>query len=221
MINVNLKKRILTSIVLILLLVLMYCYFYILLLSLIVISLISWIEFYGLIIKIFKKDNLKNKIYAFIYKLISLIYLFILVFFILNISTYSPELKIFIIYPILVSILSDIGGLIIGKTFKGKKLTKISPKKTISGVIGSFAFSLFLIPFFIKVIVEHNFLSLLIITLIISLVSQLGDLLISFLKRKAKVKDTSDLLPGHGGVLDRIDGIILAIPFGFFLFNYF
>ncbi len=221
MISSNLKKRILTSIILILLLVFMYCYFYILLISLIIISLISWLEFNGLIIKIFKKNNLNNKIYTFSFKLISLIYLFILAFLILNILTYSPELKIFIIYPILVSILSDIGGLIIGKIFKGKKLTKISPKKTISGAIGAFAFSLFLIPFFIKVIVEHNFLSLLIVTLIISLVSQLGDLFISFLKRKAKVKDTSDLLPGHGGVLDRIDGIIFAIPFGFFLFNYF
>jgi phosphatidate cytidylyltransferase len=118
----------------------------------------------------------------------------------------------------LVAILSDIGGLVFGRIFKGKKLTKISPNKTISGSIGSFIFSILLIPFFFKGQIEHNILNMLIITIIISLTSQLGDLFISFLKRKAQVKDTSDLLPGHGGVLDRIDGIIFAIPLGIYLF---
>ena len=114
--------------------------------------------------------------------------------------------------------LSDIGGLVCGKIFKGKKLTKISPNKTISGSIGSFMFSILLIPFFHKVQIDQTLVNLFIITIIISLTSQLGDLFISLLKRKAKVKDTSDLLPGHGGVLDRIDGIIFAIPLGIFLF---
>jgi len=75
-----------------------------------------------------------------------------------------------------------------------------------------------LIPFFYGQLIGINLVSLLIITVIISLISQLGDLFISFLKRKAKVKDTSDILPGHGGILDRIDGIIFAIPFGIYLF---
>jgi phosphatidate cytidylyltransferase len=114
--------------------------------------------------------------------------------------------------------MSDIGGLIFGKIFKGKKLTKISPNKTISGSIGSFIFSAMLIPFFYKFQIDHALLSILVITIIISATSQLGDLFISLLKRKAKVKDTSDLLPGHGGVLDRIDGIIFAIPLGIYLF---
>ena len=105
-----------------------------------------------------------------------------------------------------------------GKYLKVKKLTKISPNKTISGSIGSFIFSISLIPFFFKGQVEHGILNILLITIIISLTSQLGDLFISFLKRKAKVKDTSDLLPGHGGVLDRVDGIIFAIPLGIYLF---
>jgi phosphatidate cytidylyltransferase len=114
--------------------------------------------------------------------------------------------------------MSDIGGIVFGKFFKGKKLTKISPNKTISGSIGSFVFSISLIPFFYKSQIDQNFINILLITIIISLTTQLGDLFISLLKRKAKVKDTSDLLPGHGGVLDRIDGIIFAIPLGIYLF---
>tara|TARA_B110000881_G_C18318990_1_gene385787 strand:- start:223 stop:573 length:351 start_codon:yes stop_codon:yes gene_type:complete len=115
--------------------------------------------------------------------------------------------------------MSDIGGLVIGKIFKGKKLSKISPNKTISGSFGSFIFSLFLIPFFLEPFSTYNISIVILFTLIISLASQLGDLLISLLKRKAKVKDTSDLLPGHGGVLDRIDGIIFAIPVGLLIFS--
>jgi len=130
------------------------------------------------------------------------------------------HLKIYLFYSILVSIASDIGGLIIGKIFKGRKLTKISPKKTISGAIGSFIFSLILVPLFIKSMPDYEIITLLFITIFISLISQIGDLFISLLKRKAKVKDTSDLLPGHGGVLDRIDGMIFAIPAGLLLFNF-
>ena len=130
-------------------------------------------------------------------------------------------LKIYILYSVLVAIFSDVGGLIIGKTFKGKKLTKISPNKTISGSVGSFFFSLLLIPLFMGQLTSFNFLILILITLLISLISQLGDLFISFLKRKAKVKNTSDILPGHGGFLDRVDGIIFAIPLGIMLLNTF
>ena len=119
----------------------------------------------------------------------------------------------------MISIASDIGGLVIGKTFKGKKLTKISPKKTISGSIGSFIFSFILIPFFISYFNYHSILSIFLITFLISFTSQIGDLFISYLKRKAKVKDTSDLLPGHGGFLDRIDGIIFSVPIGLLLFK--
>jgi len=214
----NIKKRILTSILLIALLLGMFFYSYIMIISLIIIAIISWIEFYALISKILKKNILKDKFFRFFYKALSLIYLSGLVYLIFAIESEYSNLKIYLLYSVIVAILSDIGGLVCGKIFKGKKLTKISPNKTISGSIGSFMFSTLLIPFFYKGQIDQTLVNLFIITIIISLTSQLGDLFISLLKRKAKVKDTSDLLPGHGGVLDRIDGIIFAIPLGIFLF---
>ena len=214
----NIKKRILTSIFLISLLIGMFFYSYIMIVSLIIIAIISWIEFYALISKITKKNLLKDKFFRFFYKTLSLFYLSGLVYLILAIESEYFNLKIYLLYSVLVAIMSDIGGLVFGKIFKGKKLTRISPNKTISGSIGSFIFSLFLIPFFYKGQIDQNLLSIFLITICISLTSQLGDLFISLLKRKAQVKDTSDLLPGHGGVLDRIDGIIFAIPLGIYLF---
>ena len=216
--NSNIKKRILTSILLIALLIGMIFYSYIMIISLIIIAIISWIEFYALISKILKKNILKDKFFRFFYKALSLIYLSGLVYLIFAIESEYSNLKIYLLYSVIVAILSDIGGLVCGKIFKGKKLTKISPNKTISGSIGSFMFSTLLIPFFYKGQIDQTLVNFFIITIIISLTSQLGDLFISLLKRKAKVKDTSDLLPGHGGVLDRIDGIIFAIPLGIFLF---
>ena len=215
--NSNIKKRILTSILLIALLIGMFFYSYIMIISLIIIAIISWIEFYALISKILKKNILKDKFFRFFYKALSLIYLSGLVYLIFTIESENSNLKIYLFYSVLVAIMSDIGGLVCGKIFKGKKLTKISPNKTISGSIGSFIFSTLLIPFFYKGQIDQTLVNLFLITIIISLISQLGDLFISLLKRKAKVKDTSDLLPGHGGVLDRIDGIIFAIPLGIFL----
>ena len=214
----NFKKRVVTSIFLISLLIGMFFYTYIMIISLIIIALISWIEFYALISKIIKKNRMKEKFFRFFYKTLSLFYLSGLVYLILAIESNYINLKVYLLFSVLVAIMSDIGGLIFGKIFKGKKLTKISPNKTISGSIGSFIFSISLIPFFYKDPIIQNLSSMFLITILISLISQLGDLFISFLKRKAKVKDTSDLLPGHGGFLDRIDGIIFAIPFGLCLF---
>ena len=213
----EIKKRIITSIFLFTLLASMYLYLYILMISLIIISTIVWIEFYGLITKIFSKNNLKNKLLKFIYKSISLIYLSILSFLIIFIFTNNENYKIIIIYSLFISVASDIGGLVVGKTFKGKKLIKISPKKTISGSVGSFIFSILLVPFFGNLFENYLLIEIFLFTLLISFISQVGDIFISYLKRKAKVKDTSDILPGHGGFLDRIDGIISSIPFGIFL----
>ena len=217
----ELKKRIFTSVFLILLLATMYFYSFVMIIALIFIAIIVWIEFYALISKILPSKNLKDKLLRFLYKTISLLYLSLLVYFIFAIESYYPNLKLYFLYSILVAILSDIGGLVLGKTFKGKKLTKISPNKTYSGSIGSFIFSLLLTPFFYKELIVYSFSTLILITVLISLTSQLGDLFISFLKRKAKVKDTSDILPGHGGFLDRLDGMIFAIPVGILLFTIF
>ena len=217
----ELIKRIITSVFLITLLILMYFYSFILIIGLIVIASITWIEFYALISKIFFEENFKNKSLRFLSKLISLIYLSFLVYIVIIISTKNLDFKMQIFYSILISISSDVGGLILGKIIKGKKLTKISPNKTISGSVGSFLFSITLIPFFFNHFDNYQIFTLFIITILISFISQVGDLSISFLKRKAKVKDTSDILPGHGGFLDRIDGIIFAIPFGLLLFYIF
>ena len=188
--------------------------------SLIVIAMIVWVEFYALISKILIQESIKDKFLRFFYKTVSLLYLSILVYFLFSIESDYLDLKIYLMYSVLVAILSDIGGLVFGKIFKGKKLTKISPNKTISGSFGSFIFALFLIPLFHSKLLEYNFLILSLITILISFTSQLGDLFISYLKRKAKVKNTSDILPGHGGFLDRVDGIIFAIPIGILLFNF-
>ncbi len=217
--SLELKKRIITSAFLLSLLFLMFSYSFVLIISTIIIGLISWIEFYALVSKIIKNNNNKSQILRFFYKSFSLLYLSALVFLIISVKLINLNLYFVLLYSLLIAIMSDIGGLIVGKIFKGKKLSKISPNKTISGSLGSFIFSLFLIPFFLKYFINYNILTIILFTIVISLASQLGDLLISLLKRKAKVKDTSDLLPGHGGVLDRIDSIIFAIPVGLLIFS--
>jgi phosphatidate cytidylyltransferase len=215
----ELKKRILTSILLLSLLSAMYFYSFIMIGSLLIMAIIVWIEFYAMVSKIIKKNKFKDRLSRFMLKSGSLLYLSLFVYFVFLIESHLTDLKIYLLYSVLIAILSDIGGLIFGKTFKGKKLTKISPNKTISGSIGSFVLSIFLIPIFYNNLIIYDFLTFLMLTIAISLTSQLGDLFISYLKRKANVKDTSDLLPGHGGLLDRVDGIIFAAPLGVFLLN--
>jgi len=218
--NTELKKRIITSICLLSLLTTMYFYSFIMIGALLIIAVIIWIEFYALISKIVRGNKFQDIFFRFIFKLTSLLYLSIFVGFIFFIESHYIDLKIYLLYSVLVAILSDIGGLVFGKTFKGKKLTKISPNKTVSGSIGSIVLSMVLIPIFYNELIIYDLFTLIILTIVISLISQIGDLLISFLKRKAKVKDTSDLLPGHGGLLDRVDGIIFAVPLGILLLNF-
>jgi phosphatidate cytidylyltransferase len=217
----NLKTRLLTSIFLIFLLYISFNYSYILIISLILISLISWIEFKALITKIFFKKNFQSRFLKITIDGASLLYFTMfssIVFYGISQDSY----KLITLFLILICICSDIGGLLFGKIFKGKKLTKISPNKTISGSIGSFVLSLFLIPIFYILSQDkfNNFVDMIILTILVSCICQVGDLFISFLKRKAKVKDTGDLLPGHGGILDRIDGMLFAVPIGMMIWNF-
>ena len=134
----------------------------------------------------------------------------------IRISQNSYEEFIIILF---ICIFTDIGGYAFGKTFKGPKLTSYSPKKTISGLVGSYLLSLLLIPFFFYFnLYEKNFiLSKIMFVILISTVSQLGDIIISYFKRKSNLKDTGKIIPGHGGLLDRIDGMIFAFPFAYLI----
>tara|TARA_Y100000741_G_scaffold336643_1_gene295389 strand:- start:2785 stop:3438 length:654 start_codon:yes stop_codon:yes gene_type:complete len=123
---------------------------------------------------------------------------------------------------LLICISTDIGGYVFGNIFKGPKLTKISPKKTYSGMIGGYVLSIISI----YIIFNYTYLFLdktkftidiFIFILVISSISQIGDLVISYFKRLSKVKDTGKIIPGHGGLLDRIDGMIFAYPFAYLI----
>ena len=217
----DLSKRLITSIFLIFLLGLSFNYSYILIISLILVSFISWIEFQGLIARIFRQKNFKINFFKILTNGLSLIYLTIFSAIIFS-GISQDNFKMSMLYLFSICICSDVGGLLFGKIFKGKKLTKISPNKTISGSIGSFLLSLCLVPIFHFLLVDQfsNLLNLIVLAILVSFFCQLGDLFISFLKRKAKVKDTGDILPGHGGLLDRIDGMILAMPLGIFIWKF-
>ena len=142
---------------------------------------------------------------------------FMSVYFIRNYNEFGVIIFFFIIS---ISILTDIGGYIFGKIFKGPKLTKISPNKTYAGMVGGYIFSLFFIfavPFINDHFTVNNFWislnkNLIVPILIFSSISQIGDLLISYCKRLAFVKDTGSIIPGHGGILDRIDGMLFTFP---------
>jgi len=208
----ELKKRINTSLLLfIFIYICVFVNIYISLASLTLISFLGWIEFVQLAKKIYFKK--KKLLYNFII-LISISYFSFLIFICFDLINTN---QLFFVYILSICIASDIGGYIFGKTLKGKKLTKISPNKTITGCAGSFILSL--LPLIIFYFISTNLylfsLSILeniILCLYLSLICQLGDLFISYFKRLARVKDTGKILPGHGGILDRIDGIIFAIP---------
>ncbi len=209
----KLTYRFLTSFILLIILYLAFLNSKILFLSLMILNFYAFFEFN----EIFKKIFNKKKLFYFLSLLLSYIYIIIfslIVWYNLNSSNEFHSTKIIFLFLICIS--SDVGGLLFGKLIGGKKLTKISPQKTYSGALGSILLSLLFGFYFFNNL--ENFLifkiNVFISIIIISLISQLGDLIISLLKRKAKMKDTGSLLPGHGGILDRIDGILLALPFG-------
>ena len=121
-------------------------------------------------------------------------------------------------FVLLVCVSTDIGGYVFGKLFKGPKLTKISPNKTYSGMIGGYLLSLIFLSIFMSWINITANEEWFIVTILISSVSQIGDIIISYFKRLSKVKDTGKIIPGHGGLLDRIDGMVFAFPI-FYLVN--
>jgi len=210
----ELSKRILTSLILLIFLLIIINNKIILFLSLIFIYFQSFYELQNILKKIFKKKIFK------IYILNILVLLYLLNFLLQIWIPFQNNLEIEknILFLILtVCIATDIGGFIFGKIFKGKKLSIVSPNKTYSGMIGSFIFSLIFGFVIFNQIFSNEFLILYII--LISILSQAGDLLISLFKRKANIKDTGAVLPGHGGLLDRIDGLLLALPLSIFLFK--
>ena len=207
------KKRVITSFFLILLIVFSFQNLKILGFFLFILTFMAFAELHNMFKKIFKK----KKNFLFIANFLSVLYLS---YFSLTIIIFLSEEfivdKFLVLYLLIICILTDIGGYSFGKIIGGKKLTKISPNKTFSGSIGSFLSSIFIGYLCYKIqtdlfLININIYILIIIT---SFTSQVGDLFISLLKRKAKVKDTGSILPGHGGVLDRIDGILFAIPIG-------
>ncbi len=127
------------------------------------------------------------------------------------------ENYLYILFFILICILTDIGGYLFGNLFKGPKLTKLSPNKTYAGLIGSY-----LLPIIILLIISINIsiyellselkINLFIIVILVSTISQIGDLFVSYFKRISGKKDTGKIIPGHGGLLDRFDGMIFVFP---------
>ena len=202
----KLSSRFLTSLFLIIIIFLSLKSSKILFLLIILISYFSLIESYFISKKIFKRNNL--------YKFISIIVWTYLI-------PYKDLNTISLILLLIICASTDIGGFIVGKLIGGKKITKISPNKTYSGVIGSFLFSVifgYSFYYYFGNLLKFE-MNIILLIILISTVSQLGDLTISFVKRKAKIKDTGTILPGHGGILDRIDGILFALPVGFLILS--
>tara|TARA_Y100000816_G_C26049580_1_gene550197 strand:- start:557 stop:1216 length:660 start_codon:yes stop_codon:yes gene_type:complete len=205
----ELYKRINTGALLLLLLILMFMSKIIYLFTLIVIFSLSFVEFTKLS-KIFSK---KKYLYQFLANLVFTLYLFLfLMICIFGLNDIHFKIILFII--LLICISSDIGGILFGKIFKGPKLTSISPNKTIAGCIGSFVLSILTSSLLLKYIFNTELINNIFLGLFISISVQAGDLFFSYLKRKSSMKHTGNILPGHGGILDRIDGILLGMPVG-------
>ena len=154
----------------------------------------------------------KKKTYN-VYGFIFLIFSFVTIYEFQFNSNIEPFWLLFII---IVCVSTDIGGYIFGKIFKGPKLTKFSPKKTYAGMFGGYLLSLLSISTICNMFINIELpISWLLFVLLISSVSQVGDIIVSYFKRLAKIKDTGKIIPGHGGLLDRVDGMIFAFPFSY------
>ena len=153
------------------------------------------------------------------YYVSGIIFLFVSFYSVFRLTNFEVDYSYFL-FILLICISTDIGGYVFGKFFKGKKLTKISPNKTYSGTLGSFTLSLTFSYLFLELTtifpyLKFNSMNMLIFILLISSISQVGDIIISYFKRKSNIKNSGNIIPGHGGLLDRIDGMIFAFPFGY------
>ena len=209
MISKNLKKRINTSLFLFILVLLIFSFDFMLIYFLIVLGVLSILEF----IEISKKA-FKNKISCISSNIFFMTY--ILIFCLIFVYFSSNILSKYITFILLLGcVASDIGGFVFGKIFNGPKLTKISPNKTYAGAIGSIILTMLVVNILSFYFLNILNIKTLMLALLVSIFCQLGDLLFSLLKRKANLKDTGNFLPGHGGVLDRIDGILVGLPLSF------
>ena len=161
----------------------------------------------------------KKKIYIF-FGYIFFMFSFYSIYKIRNIYEEGFE---FVLLIMLICICTDIGGFIFGKIFKGPKLTKVSPNKTYSGAIGAYFLTMLTIFILDTQNIDFNLkilssLNIYLFIILISTISQIGDIFISYFKRLSKIKDTGKIIPGHGGLLDRVDGMIFAFPFSYIIF---
>ena len=157
--------------------------------------------------KIFNKKN-----YIYVLGLLILLFFFLSLIKIYNLQDHNLKF----LWLILIAWLTDIGGYVFGKLFCGPKLIKISPNKTWSGALGSLILSQFsFLIFFLDINYKFNF-NIIFFQILLSIIGQVGDILMSYIKRNNNIKDTSNFIPGHGGFLDRVDGLIWIIIFGNF-----
>ena len=166
-----------------------------------------------------------NKIsYKKIYLYLGIFFLIFAFYSIYKIRNDFNDEYVYILFVLLICISTDIGGYVFGRVLKGPKLTRISPNKTYSGVIGSYLFSFISVyifsDYFLMKYINISIFEIMIFTLFISTISQIGDIFISLFKRLSNLKDTGAIIPGHGGILDRIDGMIFAFPFSYLLFYF-
>ena len=175
-----------------------------------------------LLITLYEWHMMSKKMSYYIVGIIFILISFYSVFLLRNYDHYTnildPGLTFFLIVT-LICVFTDLGGYIFGKIFKGPKLTKISPNKTYAGMFGGFFLSIISINLFVNYTSLNLYFTnqLFIFVILVSAISQIGDILISFFKRKSKIKNTGKIIPGHGGLLDRIDGMLLAFPSSYIL----
>ena len=212
--KIEFKKRILSSIVLIPL-----CFFFIIK----SIFIFNFFLFFCFCLSLYEWHNMTRKKKYYISGIIFLCLSFYLTY---SFRNDPDDISLsFFIFVTIICITTDIGGYIFGKIFKGPKITKISPNKTYSGMMGSYFFAIISSLILINnsnLIVGKTYevtIELFFLTIIISTTSQLGDLIVSFFKRLSKIKDTGKLIPGHGGILDRIDGLLFAMPIAYVILN--